>query len=104
MAQSREDPGVGVAQIAGKVLSAWRDGERSEIERELKNARWWAAQARPSTTLEMEKMEVLSGAVESLGGQFRRQSGAVRLLEHLAKCGRAVEVRTPATLALAANE
>ncbi len=37
-----------------------------------------------SSTLEMEKMEVLCAAVESLGHVSGKHAGAVRLLEHLA--------------------
>ncbi len=39
-----------------------------------------------ASTLEMERLEALSGAVESLW-HGRQQSGAVRLLEHLASAG-----------------
>jgi hypothetical protein len=87
MAQSAQSTQVqrdGVAQVAGRILIAWRNGERADLFQELELARCLAAQTHISSTLEMETMEVLSGAVESLG-QFRgRHAGAVRLLEHLA--------------------
>lgn len=36
-----------------------------------------------SSTLEMERLEVLSGAIESLGHVPGKHAGALRLLEHL---------------------
>ena len=62
---------------------AWRNGEDAGLQQELEFARSLAAQLQGSSTLEMERLEVLSGAVESLGYRNGRQSGAVRLLEHL---------------------
>lgn len=71
--------------MAGRILLAWRDGERAELERELERAR---LAAHPSLekpdTLEMERMEVLAGVLESLGRGCGQNAGAVRLLEHLA--------------------
>ncbi len=75
-----------VAQTAGRILFAWRSGK--DLGRELENARQMANQARVSSTLEMEVLEVLSGAVESLTRQGGQQAGAVRLLEHLATSSR----------------
>jgi hypothetical protein len=74
--------------VAGRILLAWRTGERAGLRQELENARYLASLARPSSTLEMETMEVLSGAVESLGQRSGKHAGAVRLLEHLAQRGR----------------
>jgi hypothetical protein len=71
-----------VARAAGRILFAWRSGKN--LGRELENARRMANEARVSSTLEMEVLEVLSGAVESLTRQGGQQAGAVRLLEHLA--------------------
>ena len=65
-----------VAQVAGRILTAWRNGESASLAQELEGA---AA----SSTRESEALEALTGAVESLG-DGRRQGGAVRLLEHLA--------------------
>ncbi len=84
MAQSTQVQREGVAQVAGRILIAWRSGESAGLIQELENARCLAAQTPPSSTLEMEKMEVLSGAVESLGRVRGQHAGAVRLLEHLA--------------------
>jgi hypothetical protein len=84
MAQSQV-PVIDVAQVAGRILTAWRNGERADLRQALDNARCLAAQTPPASTHEMETMEVLSGAVESLGEGFSRQAGAIRLLEHLAE-------------------
>ncbi len=78
----------GVAQVAGRILIAWRNGESAGLRQEMDHALHLAAQAH-SSTLEMETMEVLSGAVESLGNG-RKEVGAVRLLEHLAKASREI--------------
>ena len=86
MAQSTQVQREGVAQVAGRILIAWRNGEKA-LRQELEHARYLAAQTPLSNTLEMEKMEALSGAVESLGQVRARHAGAVRLLEHLAFAG-----------------
>jgi len=78
--------GESVAQAAGRILFAWRSGK--DLGRELENARRMANEVRVSSTLEMEVLEVLSGAVESLTRQGGQQAGAVRLLEHLATTSR----------------
>jgi len=84
MAQSTQVQREGVAQVAGRILLAWRNGEGADLTQELEHARCLAAQASPTSTLEMETMEVLSGVVESLGRVRGQHAGAVRLLEHLA--------------------
>jgi hypothetical protein len=53
----------------------------------LEHARSLAAHANHTNTFEMERMDALSGAVEALGYRYNPRSGAVRLLEHLAKAG-----------------
>jgi hypothetical protein len=80
----------GVAQVAGRILFAWHTGESAVLRHELEYARWLLAQPSRSNTLEMETMEVLAGAVESLR-HGRKQAGAVRLLEHLAQGSRVSE-------------
>jgi hypothetical protein len=72
------------AQAADRILLAWRNGQERDLRHELENARKLATQNRFTSTLEMEVMEVLSGAVESLTWQGGKSAGAVRLLEHLA--------------------
>ena len=72
-----------VSQIAGRLLLAWRSGESAEWIGELEMARLWAAQNRPSSTLEMERLEALSGALESLHRKSRVR-GAIGLLAQLA--------------------
>ncbi len=88
MAQSTQLQREGVAQVAGRILMAWRNGESASLQQELEQAECLEM---PDTldmasTLDMERLEALSGAVESLR-QGRQQAGAVRLLEHLAKAG-----------------
>ena len=73
------------AELAGRILTAWRNGEEDRLEQELKRARLLAQEARPAGTLEMETMEALSGAVESLGQSSGKHAGAIRLLEHIAR-------------------
>jgi hypothetical protein len=83
MAQSTQVQREGVAQVAGRILIAWRNGRSEDLSEELEHARC-LTQASLSSTLEMETMEVLSGAIESLGHVRGKHAGAVRLLEHLA--------------------
>jgi hypothetical protein len=85
MAQSTQVQREGVAQTADKILVAWRSGEGSGLQRELQQARLLVSRTALTSTFEMETMEALSGAVESLGEGRARQAGAVRLLEHLAR-------------------
>jgi hypothetical protein len=73
----------GIAQVAGRILIARRNGEDAGLQQELEFARRFAAQARGCSTLELERLEVLCGAAESLRYADGKQSGAVRLLEHL---------------------
>jgi hypothetical protein len=99
MAQSTQLQREGVAQVAGRILMAWRNGESSGLQQELEQAEWLDL---PDTldlasTLDMERLEALSGAVESLR-QGRQQAGAVRLLEHLAKASARPAVSTELSL------
>jgi hypothetical protein len=92
MAQSTQVQREGVAKVAGRILMAWHTGESASLRQELEQAQYLAGQTRGesaidlASTLEMERLEALSGAVESLW-HGRQQSGAVRLLEHLATAG-----------------
>jgi hypothetical protein len=72
-----------VSQIAGRLLIAWGSVEGAEWIRQLQSAQLCAAHVRPSSTLEMERLDVLSVALESLARQSH-SSGAIRLLEQLA--------------------
>jgi hypothetical protein len=80
----------GVAQVAGRILTAWRKGESADLRQELEYARCLAARVQlagtleMASTLEMERLEVLSGVVETLGNVRGKHAGAIRLLEHLA--------------------
>jgi hypothetical protein len=74
----------GVSQVAGRILVAWRNGHCTSLEHELEHARRLTSQTDNCTTFEMERLEALAGAVESIENG-PRQAGAVRLLEHLAQ-------------------
>ena len=87
MTQSTQVQREGVSQVAGRILIACRNGEKTLLKQELEHARHLAAQMRSSSTFEMERMEALSGAVEALRYGYDEQSGAVKLLEHLATPG-----------------
>ena len=93
MAQSTQVQREGVAQVAGRILMAWHTGERASLRQELEQAQFLAGQTSGdnaidlASTLEMERLEVLSGVVESLGHGRGPHAGAVRLLEHLATTG-----------------
>ena len=78
--------------MAGRILIAWRNGENAVLQQELEEAQGLAGPLELASTLEMERLEALAGAVESLR-HGRRQSGAVRLLEHLAQVGARPAVR-----------
>ena len=69
-----------VAGTASQVLSAWKNGQRLNLQD-------WRDQ--DLNALETERMEVLESVVESLQKHERLSSdrvrAAVRLLEHLAK-------------------
>jgi hypothetical protein len=90
MTQSTQVQREGVAQVAGRILIAWRNGENGDLRQELERARYFASQApyigkfEMASTLEMERLEVLSGVVEALRSGYSERSGAARLLEHLA--------------------
>jgi hypothetical protein len=86
MAQSTQLQRERIAQVADRILAAWRNGESAGLKQEFEHVRFLAAQTRHGSTLEMERMEVLSGAVEALRYGYNEQTGAVRLLEHLARC------------------
>ena len=87
MAQSTQIRMEDVARVAGRILIAWRTGESAGLRRELEQALCLTAQTALASTLEMERLEVLSGVVESLGHGRGPHAGAVRLLEHLATTG-----------------
>ncbi len=73
-------------------MIAWRNGESAVLEQELEEAECLASPQEIASTLELERLDALAGAVESLR-HGRQQSGAVRLLEHLAQVGARPAVR-----------
>ncbi|HTR34846.1 MAG TPA: hypothetical protein VMH80_03015 [Bryobacteraceae bacterium] len=75
------------AHLAGRILVAWKLGPGPVLEDELDYASGAAVLDRRDT-LEMEKMELLEGAAESLrNGRQGQVRAAVRILEHLAGAG-----------------
>jgi hypothetical protein len=81
----------GVSQVAGRILIAWRSGHDASLEHALEHARRLTSRTLdPWSTFEMERLEALTGAVESIERSREHQAGAaVRLLEHLAQAGQA---------------
>jgi hypothetical protein len=85
----------GVSQVAARILAALvdfdansRSGHDASLEYELEHARRLNSRTDHSSTFEMERLEALTGAVESINsGGTRQARGAVRLLEHLAQAG-----------------
>jgi Holliday junction resolvase len=80
----------GVSRAAGRILIAWKSGHCALLVHELEHARTLTARADHSDTFEMERLEALTGAVESLeSGEWiapgRPRPAAVRVLEHLAQ-------------------
>jgi hypothetical protein len=64
---------------------AWKTGQDANLDHELEHARRFTARFTIGTTLEMERLEALTGALESLEDGRNQAGGALRLLEHLAK-------------------
>ena len=74
------------ANIAGRVLVAWRSGATVDFEKHLARSINLMPQYRSLDTYEMEKLEALQGALECLKElPHTRVSAAIRVLEHLAK-------------------
>ncbi len=68
-------------------MIAWKSGHCASLELALEHATRTLDHSNAfESTFEMERLEALSGAVESLQRK-RRSTGAVRLLEHLAQAG-----------------
>jgi predicted MarR family transcription regulator len=79
-----------VSRVAGRILIAWRSGHCALLVHELQHARRLTSLADEVSTFEMERLEALTGAVESLeSGEWieagRVRPAAVRVLEHLAQ-------------------
>ena len=75
----------GVSQVAGRILVAWKSGHGDSLEHALQHAHRLTARTDSCSTFEMERLDALKGAVESIESGPRRLTGAVRLLEHLAQ-------------------
>jgi hypothetical protein len=77
-----------VADLAGRILVAWKHGQNGALDREVDYATRVAPMHQPDT-LEMERMEVLAGAAQSLrSGQQGQVRAAVNVLEQLAHASR----------------
>jgi hypothetical protein len=80
----------GVSHVAGRILIAWKSGHCALLVHELEHARRLTTRTNFSDTFEMERLEALTGAVESLEtGEWiapgRPRPAAVGVLEHLAQ-------------------
>lgn len=71
-----------IARLAGRILENWRNGQTANLQRELEQVRWLAAQPSVSS-LAAERLEALSAVAESLRQNNRASAGALRVLEHL---------------------
>jgi hypothetical protein len=73
------------ASIATRVLAAWKSGHKGACAKELARALELCRSLHPPETLEAERLEILTGAIESLGASRPEQvQAAIHLLEHLA--------------------
>jgi hypothetical protein len=79
---SFEDAG----SMAAGVLSGWISLPKSGLRRELSRIEELARRVAPPSTLEMERIDVLLGAIECLQSErSERARAALSVLEHLAK-------------------
>jgi hypothetical protein len=81
-----------ISQLAARILAALVDfdpnskgGQSADLEHALQHARRLTSRTDQQSTFEMEQLEALTGAIESLEHVRARRTGAVRLLEHLAR-------------------
>lgn len=84
-------PGAGnydVAQIAGQILNASLSEQKTRLRSKLVQARRIIPDIHPHDTLEQERLEVLTGAVEWLESPVMAQAqAAMHVLEQLANSG-----------------
>ena len=73
-----------VEKVAGTIVRAWRDGHAGDLRKQVTLAKSLVCSG-ASDTFEMEKMELLEGALESVQGARPEQAeAAINVLEHLA--------------------
>ena len=85
MSQSTTWHSHNVANIAARVLFAYKFRPNRRLREEVACAQRFFLDTRGLDELECERLEVLRGAIESLDGPRREQvQAAVQLLEHLA--------------------
>ena len=85
MAKAPSPQAANVASIATRVLAAWKSGHMQACPKELARAQELCKSLHPLETLEAERLEVLIGAIDSLGASRPEQvQAAIYLLEHLA--------------------
>ena len=71
--------------IAARVLSVWRSRPEGGLRKELELTQDLAGHGPNPSTYETERMEVLLGAIESLGSSRpERVRAALYVIEHLA--------------------
>jgi hypothetical protein len=76
-----------VLEIASRILAACKSGHSADLQHALEHARRLTSRTDQYSTLEMERLEALTGAIESLEHGPTKYDGALRLLEHLAQAG-----------------
>jgi hypothetical protein len=75
-----------VAQVAARVLFAYKYRPTRRLREEMAQAKRFSHRIDGLDELESERLDVLRGAIESLDGARPEQvRAAVHLLEHLAK-------------------
>jgi hypothetical protein len=71
--------------IAARILSVWRSLPEGGLRKELECTQELASNAASASTLETERIDVLLGAIESLGSNRPEQvRAALYVIEHLA--------------------
>jgi hypothetical protein len=85
MRQPKQVQNEGISRVAGRILAACRSGQCDGLEHALEHARRLTSRTGQFSTLELERLEALTGAIESLERGREQRTGAVRLLEHLAQ-------------------
>jgi hypothetical protein len=77
--------GGAATRIAGRILVAWKTGQDRSLREEFDHVTNLNVQG--LNALEMERMELLGGIVQTLradGARHQQHRAAIRLLEHLA--------------------
>jgi hypothetical protein len=75
-----------VESIAGTIVEAWRDRHAGDLARQVAAAKICMRTSGAGDTFQMEKMELLDGALELVQSARPEQvEAAIKVLEHLAQ-------------------